>query len=637
MKRRLAAILAADVVGYSRLMGANEVGTLQSLQKHQAELIEPEIAGRGGRIVKLTGDGVLVEFASVVHAVEAACAIQKAMPGRNADVPEDRRIEFRIGVNLGDVIVEGDDLFGDGVNLAARLEGIARPGGIAVSQSVREHIGNKLDVVFDDRGEQALKNIDQPVRVFDVMLDEPAVADGPEAPPRADRPSIAVLPFTNMSGDPEQEFFSDGIAEDIITDLSKISALFVVGRNTSFTYKGMSLQLQKVARELGVNFLLEGSVRKAGERVRVTAQLIDGPSGGHLWADRYDRDLTDIFAIQDEITKAIVDQLKVRLVPGERTTMTRAPTGNVEAYTYYLRGRQYFHNTTKWFVRLAQQMFSRAIELDPHFARAYAGLALSGARLAVWFGEPIPFESVLAAAGKAVALAPDLAEAHAAMGQALSEIGRRDEAEAAFQRALELEPDHFEANLFYGRHWSTAGAYERALPYFVRATEVRPEDYQAPFMVEAVLRGLGRRDEGVPYARMGLARAEEALRKHPESSRPAQLGATTLAAMGEVNEAKKWLERALAVDPDDTHIKYNAACVWAQIGEPDKAFDLLEDWAAHSGPANRAWMLHDPDLDSLRDHPRHQKILDLIDARVAAAAESQAGSSGLSASAPRGA
>jgi adenylate cyclase len=619
MERRLTAILAADVVGYSRLMGANEVGTLQSLQKHQAELIEPEIGSRGGRVVKLTGDGILAEFPSVVSAVECATAIQRAMPGRNLDVPEDRRIEFRMGINLGDVIVEGDDLFGDGVNVAARLESVARPGGIAVSQSVREHIGNKLDLGFEDRGEEQLKNIDRPVRVYDVMLESPAAkADAPAADLQEGRPSIAVLPFTNMSGDPEQEFFSDGISEDIITDLSKISALFVVGRNTSFTYKGMSFQLPKVAAELGVRFLLEGSVRKAGERVRVTAQLIDGQSGGHVWADRYDRDLTDIFAIQDEITTSIVDQLKVRLVPGEEAAISQAPTENVEAYTVYLKGRQYFHNSTKWFLGLARQMFARAIELDPMFARAYAGLALADTRLVGWFGEPISVEQILANAGKAIALAPEMAEAHAARGEALSGSGRRQEAEEEFERALALDPNHFEANLFYARHWSRAGEYDRSLPYFIRATEVQPEDCQAPFLLHQVLRALGRVEEGEQYARMGLRRAEEALRRFPESSRPAQLGAASLSSIeGEDGKAKQWLERALAIDPGDTHIKYNAACVWAQLGEHDRALDLLEVWSGHVGRENKDWLEHDPDIDPLRSLPRYRKLLELIDAGIA--------------------
>ena len=619
MERRLTAILAADVVGYSRLMGANEVGTLQSLQQHQAELIEPEISQRNGRIVKLTGDGILVEFPSVVNAVECATAIQRAMPARNADVPEDRRIEFRIGINLGDVIVEGDDLFGDGVNVAARLEGVAKPGGIAISQSVRDHIGNKLDLRFDDRGEEQLKNIDQPVRVYDIQLDSPAAGQGTAAADlRENKPTIAVLPFTNMSGDPEQEFFSDGIAEDIITDLSKISSLFVVGRNTSFTYKGMSLQLPKVAKELGVRFLLEGSVRKAGERVRVTAQLIDGPSGGHLWADRYDRDLTDIFTIQDEITKSIVDQLKVRLVPGEKQAIGQAPTDNVEAYTYYLRGRQYFHNSTRWFLNLARQMFERAIELDPMFARAYAGLAMAETRLVGWFGEAISVDQILGNAGKAIALEPDLAEAHAARGEALSASGRdrAEEAEKNFERALECDPNNFEANLFYARHLVRVAKPEQAVPLFIRATEVQPDDCQAPLLLHQILRSLGREEEGEAYARMGLKRAEEALRRYPESSRPAQLGACSLASLNEIDQAKAWLERALAIDPEDTHIKYNGACVWAQLGESDKALDLLEKWASHVGRENLDWMQEDPDLDSLRELPRYKKILELIDAKI---------------------
>lgn len=618
MERRLAAILAADVVGYSRLMGANEVGTLQALQEHQSQLVEPEIAARMGRVVKLTGDGILVEFPSVVNAVECAISIQRGMRLRNADLPEDRRIEFRMGINLGDVLVEGDDLFGDGVNVAARLEGIAACGGISVSQSVRDHVANKLDLAFEDKGDQQLKNIVQPVRVYEIVLDpRPAAAAPGMAAVLQEKPSIAVLPFTNMSGDPEQEFFSDGIAEDIITDLSKVSALFVVGRNTSFTYKGMSLQLPKVASDLGVKFLLEGSVRKAGERVRVNAQLIDGPTGGHLWADRYDRDLTDIFAIQDEITKAIVDQLKIRLVPAEKQAIGQTPTENVEAYTYYLRGRQYFHNSTRWFLGLARQMFVRATELDPMYARAYAGLAICDTRLAGWFGEPILMEEILATAGKALALAPDLAEAHVARGDVLSAgKGRDKEAEAEFERALQIDPNNFEANLLYARHFTRTGRGERALPYFIRATEVQPDDYQAPLLLYQVLRSLGRAEEGKEYAAMGLKRAEEALRKFPESSRPAQLGATALASLGEVEKAKRWMDRALAIDPDDTNIIYNAACMWAQLGETGRALDLLEGWASRVGRESMDWMQQDPDLDSLRDNPRYKKIMKLMETKI---------------------
>lgn len=300
MERRLSAIMAADVVGYSRLMGANEVGTLIALKTCRAEAIEPAVKSSAGRIFKLVGDGVLAEFASVVNAVECATTIQRALRERNEDVPDDRRIELRIGINLGDVIIDDDDIYGDGVNIAARIEGVARPGGIAVSQSVRDHVGNRLDVAFQDRGDQQLKNIAGAVRIYDVLSKEAAASVEPAgrtAKPNGSRPSIAVLPFNNMSGDPEQEYFSDGICEDIITDLSRIAGLFVVGRNSSFAYKAKAISLTAVAAELGVNYLLEGSVRRSGQRIRVTAQLIDGASGGHLWADRHDRDLTEIFAI----------------------------------------------------------------------------------------------------------------------------------------------------------------------------------------------------------------------------------------------------------------------------------------------------------------------------------------------------
>src|SRR6266436_7571319 len=324
MERRLTAILAADVVGYSRLMGTDETGTLAALKVLRTEFIEPKIAEHQGRMVKLTGDGMLVEFSSVVNAVACAAEVQRAMRDRNAGVPQDRRTEFRIGVNLGDVIVEGEDIFGDGVNVAARLESIAKPGGITISGSVRDHVGNRLDLAFEDMGEQTLKNIERPIRVYSVSLSSSAARDIEDVAParqeqlEKERPSIAVLPFNNMSGDPEQEYFSDGITEDIITDLSKVSGLFVVARNTAFTYKGKPVKVQQVAQELGVSFILEGSVRKAGSRVRVTGQLISSKDGGHVWADRYDRDLTDIFAIQDEITHAIVEQLKVKLLPQEK-------------------------------------------------------------------------------------------------------------------------------------------------------------------------------------------------------------------------------------------------------------------------------------------------------------------------------
>jgi len=622
MERRLAAILAADVVGYSRLMGANEVGTLQALQDLHSELVNPAIARHGGRIVKLTGDGLLAEFSSVVGAMESAIAIQQSMPSRNADVPEDRRIEFRVGINLDDVIVQGDDLFGDGVNIAARLEGVARPGGIAVSQTVRDNVENRLSVNFADRGQQQLKNIAMPVRVFDVVLESggiPAMMADPMAVVMAN-PSIAILPFTNMSGDPEQEYFSDGITEDIITDLSKISALFVVGRHTSFAYKNMPAHLDRIAAELGVRFLLEGSVRKAGNRIRITAQLIDGSTGGHLWAERYDRDLTDIFAIQDELTKAIVGQLRLRLLPEEMSIFGQVPTQDVEAYSLYLKGREYFHNPTKAFIRLARQLFVRASELDPSFARAFAGIANCDARLVGWYGERIPLDEILAIAAKALELDPKLAEAHAARGEALRVAGRSEEAVAAFEQALELDPNSFEANLAYARLARGLGDLDRSVELFIRALEIQPTDYQAPLLLQSILYALGRKEEAEKYARLGLCRAEETLREHPEGSRPAQLAAPAAALLGDREQAIKWIERALWIDPEDAQAQYNAACAWSQLGEIDRALDTLESWADRGGVLARNWLEKDPDLDPLRSNPRFARLIESLDTRMSGCA-----------------
>ena len=401
VERRLAAILAADVVGYSRLMEANEERTMAALKHHRREFFDPTMAKHGGRIFKVMGDGFLVEFASVLNAARCAVEVQRGMIGRNEGVPEDRHIKFRIGINIGDLIVDGDDFYGDGVNMAARLEGLAAPGGISCSAAVRSQIGNKLELDFLDQGEKTVKNIAQPVHVYFINMAEAAPAGAPHADAGlptaiADKPSVAVLPFSNMSNDPEQEFFSDGITEDIITDLSNVSGLFVLGRNTVFAYKGKSVNLVQIARELGVSYLLEGSVRKAGQKVRINAQLIEGATGGHVWAARYDRDLTDIFEVQDEITQTIVAQLKVKLLPEEIQAITQAPTDNIEAYTWYLRGRELFRRSTKPNLLLARQMFVRAIALDPLYARAYAGMADCDSFLFLTYSENVPIDGILA-------------------------------------------------------------------------------------------------------------------------------------------------------------------------------------------------------------------------------------------------
>ena len=351
INRKLAAILAADVVGYSRLMGADEAGTLAALKRHRETIFDPAVAAHNGRIVKLIGDGAIVEFGSVVDAVNCALSVQRSgasMPDQSRPQPT---IVLRIGINLGDVIIENDDIYGDGVNIAARLEPLAEPGGICVSSIVNESVGNRIEVRFQDGGDISVKNIDRPIQVWkwhpgkmDTTA-QPSSAANPE--PNVETPSIAVLPFTNMSGDPEQEYFSDGISEDVITDLSKIAGLLVISRNSSFTYKGRSVDVRAVGRDLGVRSVLEGSIRRAGNRVRITAQLIDAATGGHLWGDRYDRDLTDIFAVQDDVTRRIVDALKVTLSPAQKARLADSGTPNIDAYDYYLRGRELLRGTTK--------------------------------------------------------------------------------------------------------------------------------------------------------------------------------------------------------------------------------------------------------------------------------------------------
>jgi Predicted integral membrane protein len=611
MERRLSAILAADVVGYSRLMSADEAGTLTALKEVRTDFIDGKIAEHQGRVVKLTGDGILAEFPSVVNAVACAVELQRGIRERNADVPQDRRIQFRIGVNLGDVIVEGADIYGDGVNVAARLESIAESGGIAISGSVRDHVGNRLKLAFEDRGQQQLKNIEKPIRVYHVLLGQPMTADTISG--KDERPSIAVLPFNNMSGDSEQEYFSDGITEDIITDLSKISGLSVVARHTAFTYKNRPVNVQEVGRELGVAYVLEGSVRKAGGRVRVTGQLINSTNGNHVWAERFDRELTDIFAIQDEITHAIVEQLKVKLHPQERKSIGQAPTDNLEAYTYYLKGRDFLNRRSKRYLQLARQMFAKAVELDPMYARAYAGMADCDSYLYMTYHEKVAMEKVLATTEKALALDPNLAEAHASRGVALSAGQRYEDAKDEFEKALALNPDSYEAHYFYARSNFAQGKVDRAAALFERAAEIKPDDYQVPCLLVGIYKSLGRRQDAKNAARKGVELAERELILHPEDSRPAQLGAGAWFLLGEKERAREWTARSLTIDPDDLVAQYNAACSYSRLGDIDAALNLLEQCLPNLGHEKVNWAKYDSELEPLRSHPRYQRLFERVD------------------------
>jgi adenylate cyclase len=474
MERRLAAILAADVVGYSRLMGADEAGTLTALKAHREGLIDPLIAGHNGRTVKLMGDGALVEFASVVDAVACAVAVQRGMAERNAEAPTEQRIDFHIG----DVIVEGDDIYGDGVNIAARLEGLAEPGGICISGDVFRQVRGKLDLPFDDLGEQALKNIAEPIRTYRIALTE-GVGGAPggqaDSPTLPDKPSIAVLPFDNMSGDADQAYFADGITEDIITELSRFRQLFVIARNSSFTYRGRSAKVQDVAKDLGVRYVVEGSVRKAGDRARVTAQLVDAQSGSHLWAERYDRELADIFAVQDEITRNIVAALPGRLHDADRDRARRKRTANMTAHDYLLLGLERFRRFSPDENAAARDLFRQAIALDPLYARAHTMLASTD----VWdvmtdASHDDPLDAALGAVQTALALDNEDGWSHAIHGFILFLRRRDDEAEAAFRRAVALNPNDADTAAFLANVLVYWGRWQEALDWFVQADRLNP-------------------------------------------------------------------------------------------------------------------------------------------------------------------
>jgi len=603
MERRLVAILAADMVGYSRLMELDEEGTITRQKTHRSELIDPAIAEHDGRIVKTTGDGLLVEFPSVVDAVRCAVGIQRAMVEREADVPEERRIRYRVGVNLGDIVIDGDDILGDGVNVAARLEGLAEPGGICIPQKVMHEVRGKLDVGYAFTGEQKVKNIETRIPVYRVLLEpeaagtvigEPpprrplwqpgAVAAAlvaavavvavwwqPWAPtvepaslermafPLPDKPSIAVLPFDNMSDDASQEYFADGMTEDLITDLSKLSGLFVIARNSSFIYKGKAVEVRQVAEELGVRYVLEGSVRRVGDQVRINAQLIDATTGGHLWAERYDGSLDDVFGLQDKVTREVVAALAVTLTPVEQAEEAQLETDSAEAYDAFLRGWSYYRRSTSGGYAKAIPHFEKAIELDPDYSRAYAALAaiywtVTDKREATgasdwWMGlgtspaealqgeeqnlqeamkNPVVLahrvasgrfsrqgrhEAAVDEAGRAIALDANDPIAHEAMAIALVYAGKPAEAAESIRQAMRLDPKLADDYLFWlGLAQFGMERYEDAAETLTRAARSNPDDDRSLIVLAAAYGHLGK----VPEAKSAVDKANGLRRERRE-------------------------------------------------------------------------------------------------------------------------
>jgi len=555
MERRLAAILAADVVGYSRLMEADEEATLATLTTYR-EVIDRLVTNFHGRVFGSAGDSVIAEFASPVEAVRCAVEIQHEIELLNANLSEDRRMHFRIGVNLGDVIAEGDNLFGDEVNVAARLEGLAKAGGVCVSGTVFDHVRNKVEHTFEALGELQVKNIAQPVRVYRITLESEvaetevrkAMAVGPNTAKLLEKPAIAVLPFKNMSGDPGQEYFSDGLAEDIITALSHWRSFPVVARNSSFSFKGRNILIQTISEELGARYILEGSVRKAGSRLRITAQLIDAQTGHHVWADRFDRQLEDIFDIQDEITNRIVTTIVPELEHFEHQRSTVKRTGDLNAWDYYLRGMQSFHDETCEGTAASIKMFRAAVDLDPNYCDAWA-------RLGWAYGRSVMLKCVddldatlkagFEASRKAVALDYNSAEAHMGLGECHIWAEETDAGLVEAQIALELNPNFAIAAMSVGNRLDLVGRTEEGIAEMEGALKLNPRDPNR----WRYMAYLSRAYVGVEDYERAADWARKAAHLRPDLPEALFRCAVCVAHLDKVDEATALLERCRAIDP----------------------------------------------------------------------------------------
>jgi adenylate cyclase len=549
--RKLAAIFAADVAGYSRLMGQDEIGTLRRLTACRA-ILDERIAAYRGRIFGSAGDSVVADFASAVDAVECAVAVQEALAAEEL-------MRFRIGVHVGDVIVQAENLFGDGVNIAARLEALAEPGGICISGTARDHIGTKLPIDFTDLGEQQVKNIAQPLRAYRVCGETGTIAvAAPSSLPLPDKPSIAVLPFTNMSNDAEQEFFADGIAEDIITALSRYSSLFVIARNSCFTYKGRAIDVKQVGRELGVRYVLEGSLRKSDERIRVTAQLVDAETGKHVWAERYDRDLAGIFAVQDEITDAVTTAIAPAVADAERHRAARKPPVSLDAWAAYQRGMWHLSKRSADGEALAQNFFQQATDLDPNFSGGYTGLAFAQRQAAVRAGSASTETLSVALARRAVALDGNDAEARACLGIMTLWQADYEGALAEIEAALAISPNLADAHGVLGSVLNWSGRRKEARVALEKSIRLDPRNPNLAIRLLAVTVNFylsGEYDAAIEAAK-------RTIRAYPDDGSTYRWLAAALGQVGRMKEAKDALQRAISIAPDTFDMYVRRGVPW---------------------------------------------------------------------------
>ena len=618
LTHHLVALWFADIAGYSDSAAEDERDALHMIEILQT-LSRETVQRHDGRIVKFMGDAVLAEFPSTELAVRAAAALSKQYAEQSAETGREHNL--RIGVHIADVAVGSDgDLYGDGVNAAARVQEAAEPGQVVLSQDVWRQLRGRKEFQFESLGDRSLKGVG-PIGLYVVTVKEPATRrqlsrTGPETTqPAQERKtgirSIAVLPFADLSPQHDQEYFSDGVAEEILNALTKVGGLHVPARTSCFAFRGTNVDAREIGKRLGVETLLEGSIRKAGNRLRIIVQLVDAQNGYHLWSERFDREIEDIFAIQDEIARSVLDALGLSLTEREERRFLKPPTASVEAYEFYLRGRKLFQTWNRQNMEFARQMFARAVAIDPDFALAWAGLANTYVDLYRWGRNSRDLEEGKRTSAHALKLDPNLAEAHVAIGQALAIQRQFKDAAAEFERGIELDPTSFDAYYFYARSSFEAGDLEKAVQLLEKAHRSRPEDYQAIALRALTLHELHRADEAREADQQAVSLINKYLELNPNEARAYSLGSNALARLGERDHSRQWSEQAIALAPKDPVILYNVACNLAQLGEHERALDELER-SIEAGVSVGDWIKHDPDVESLRDHPRFKAIVKRI-------------------------
>lgn len=600
--RQLAAIMFTDIVGYTALMGIDEENAFRILNENRA-LQKPIIEEFNGRWIKELGDGVMASFNTVSDSVKAAIKIQK----ESLSIPE---LELSIGIHLGEVVFENEDVFGDGVNIASRIQAFAMPGSIYISEAIHNNIFNKPGIETKFVRQEKLKNVVSPIRIFEVVTGDRTDSSKRsvrESTRDSKEKSIAVLPFTNMSNDPDQDYFCDGISEEIIDALAQLNRLRVIARTSTFSFKGKNLDVREIGKTLDVTTLLEGSVRKSGNRLRITTKLVSVADGSHLWTKRYDRELEDIFSIQEDIATNVATELKGFLTHHEKEAIRPQKT-SIEAYDAFLKGTEMFHQLNVWESKI---MFEKAIEKDPEYAPAHAGLSDVLAQIYEWHGGD---NSDLTRAEnhsiRALKLSPGMAECHTSYGFVLFLRKNYDEAEREFEEAIRLNPNSFDAYYRYGRYCFSKGDIEKSAEMFRKASKVRQEDFQSPILLAQSLTILGSNKAEDALAE-GVAKVRKHLEINPIDRRALSLGASALIQIGEEDEALRWMNRALELYPEDGGIIFNGACMFAVSGDKERALNLLEI-AIAKGYGNKQWLLQDPDYDSLRDEPRFKIMINKL-------------------------